>query len=261
MKYERSNKVRSPQRYMARVLILLVMLVGPMRVAVAGENNSIFQQAYTAKQAMTGRTNPIFGKGGRGDRRNSMGYKGTVTAVEASWITVDVPRQKDYRVHDFVTIIINEVSRSRTKAKSKLERENSIEAILEDWIRLESGRLRPDAQRGGNPAVVAGIEREFKGKGETDRQDMLTARITAEIIDVLPNGNLVLEATKSVTTDEDVTRITLTGMCRSSDIGADNTIISSKLARMDISKTHSGAAYGATKRGFLHRLFDTISPF
>jgi len=229
--------------------IFLVVLVWSVGVAWAGENNSIFQQAYTARQALTGRGNFFSGKDGQRERKSSMGYQERVTAVKASWITVDVPRQKDYRVHDFVTIIVNEVSRSRTKSKSKLERENSIEAILEDWVRLENGRLRPDAQRGGNPSIVAGIEREFEGRGETDRQDMLTARITAEIIDVLPNGNLVLEATKSVTTDEDVTRITLTGMCRSSDIGADNTIISSKLARMEISKTHSGAAYGATKRG------------
>jgi len=220
---------------MVRVLIFLVVLVGPVGVAVAGENNSIFQQAYTAKQALTGRANSFSGSDGHEERKSSMmGYKNRVTAVEASWITVDVPRQKDYRVHDFVTIIVNEVSRSRTKSKSKLERENTIEAILEDWVRLDNGRLRPDAQRGGNPSIVAGIEREFEGKGETDRRDMLTVRITAEITDVLPNGNLVLEATKSITTDEDVTRVTLTGMCRSSDIGADNTIISSKLARWSV---------------------------
>jgi len=213
------------------------------------------------QQSLTGRSPHRSREKERGTPGRFASYQDGVTVLEASWITVDVPRQRDYRVHDLVTIIVNEVSKSRTKSKSKLERENSIEAVLADWIGLHDGRLRPDGQRGGDPMIGASIEKEFEGKGDTNREDMLTVRITAEIIDVLPNGNLVLEATKSVETDEDVTRVTLTGMCRGSDIGADNTIISSKLARMEISKTHEGAAHDATKRGFLHRFFDKYALF
>jgi flagellar L-ring protein precursor FlgH len=238
-----------------------VIVLAVCSVVWAGEDNSIFRQAYMEQQSLTGRSTHSSSEKGHGTPGRSASYQDGFTVLEASWITVDVPRQRDYRVHDLVTIIVNEVSKSRTKSKSKLERENSIEAILEDWLQIDNHRLRPDAQRGGDPTIRASIEKEFEGKGDTDREDMLTVRITAEIIDVMPNGNLVLEATKSVTTDEDVTRVTLTGQCRGNDIGADNTIISSKLARMEISKTHEGAAHDATKRGFLHRFFDKYALF
>ena len=249
------NKVFTNNLMYLMVLLVFVSVVG------AGENNSIFQKAHKEKQALTGRAGSDSGNDGHEGRDVALGGGAEITALQASWITVDIPRPKDYRVHDFVTIIVNEVSKSGTKAKSKLERDNTIDAVLSDWIQLDNGRLRPDAQGGGDPKVGAGIEREFEGKGENDREDFLTVRITAEIVDVLPNGNLVLEATKSVATDEDVTEVTLTGMCRSSDIGADNSIVSSKLARMDIRKTHSGAVRDATKRGWLHKILDTINPF
>ena len=53
----------------------------------------------------------------------------------------------------------------------------------------------------GKPAVKADGEREFEGEGTASRTDTLTARITGRIIDIRPNGNLVIEAVKEITTE------------------------------------------------------------
>jgi flagellar basal body L-ring protein FlgH len=65
----------------------------------------------------------------------------------------------------------------------------------------------------------------------------------------------------SVITDEEETTITLTGVCRSKDVGADNTILSTQLARLDVQKHHRGTARDATKPGLLGGLLDWLTLF
>ena len=195
------------------------------------------------------------------ERQTTAPVSSGVSVSNTSWITVHKPRPKDIQVHDLVTIVVHEVSNHSTKADTKAERAYSIDAKLSDWIRLTGGNLRPDKQSAGDPTVGLSFEREFDGKGDIKRQDSLTARIQAEVIDIFPNGNMLLEATHTVVTDDEVMTITLSGLCRSKDIGIDNSILSTQLARLDIRKHHEGMARDAGKRGLLSGLFDWLAPF
>ena len=181
--------------------------------------------------------------------------------LAASWTTIEEPSPKHFRVHDLVTIIINEISKHSTKADSSTERESSIDFALEEWFRLTGQNLRPSSLKHGTPTLKGTIKRDFEGKGDVQREDTLSARLQAVIIDVMPNGNLTLEATHSVTTDAETTKITLTGICRTKDIGHDNTIRSSQLADLKIAKNHTGMARDATKRGLFTAILDFLNPF
>ena len=184
-----------------------------------------------------------------------------ISGKSASWIAVDKPRPKDVRVHDLVTIIVNEVSKHASKEDTKSERDYSIDAALKDWLRYSSGSIRPDKQPSGDPKIGLSYSREFEGKGDNKRSDTLSARIQAEVIDVMPNGNLILEATHKIVTNEEETVITLTGTCRGKDVGVDNTIISTQLARLDVRKHHKGIVRDANKRGLLSGLIDWLAIF
>ncbi len=246
----------------SRLSFLFVFVVlSVTTVAYAGENNSIFLNAYQEQVASTNRGKLSTDIKGNNLKDATLSGKDGVKAIHASWITVDIPHPKDYRVHDLITIIVNEASKHATKADAKTERENTIDAILSDWIQFQGGGLKPALQRAGDPKISASVEREFEGKGENKRSDTLTLRITAEIVDVLPNGTLVLEASKKVVTDEDITFMTLTGICRSTDIAPDNSIVSSKVARLEIAKTHKGMSRDAVKRNGFHKFWDTFIPF
>ena len=78
---------------------------------------------------------------------------------------------------------------------------------------------------------------------------------------MLPNGNLRLEATHTIVTNEEETYITLTGICRSKDVGIDNKVLSDNLARLEIRKVHKGIARDANKRGLLSGLIDMLAIF
>lgn len=249
--------------------VLLIQLAHPA-VLRGDQNNSLLKRAHREQAIQQGRGS--LGQSGPGGpmaaqlaSRQDMGgaqHGERISSLEASWITVDIPQPKDFRVHDLVEIIVNEVSKHSTKADSKLERENSIDASLTDWLRFGNNlSIRPDRQSDGDPKIAASIEREFEGTGEQLREDAVTYRIMAEVVDVLPNGTLVLEATKTIVTDEDATTLTLTGVCRSTDIGLNNTLLSSKLAKLQVRKTSAGAARDATRRGAIHRFWDRFNPF
>jgi flagellar L-ring protein precursor FlgH len=71
----------------------------------------------------------------------------------------------------------------------------------------------------------------------------------------------MLEATKKVSIDEETTTIVLSGICRSKDVGIDNSVLSSQVSDLDIRKYHKGIARDATKRGLLSGLVDWLSIF
>lgn len=250
-------------RYMYSFWFLLLM-AGP---SPAGNGNSLFVRAEEDKQNSALRQQGVKSDADGRAQGASETASGRLSStrrtpiLKASWITVAEPSPKDYQVHDLITIVVNEVSKNSTKADTKAEREYTVDSKLQDWISLSGLNLRPDKQSHGDPKVGFSYDREFESKGDIKREDSLTARIQAQVIDVMPNGTLLLEATKKVIIDEEETTIVLSGICRSKDVGIDNSILSSQLADLNLRKSHKGVARDATKRGLLSGLVDWLGIF
>jgi flagellar L-ring protein precursor FlgH len=121
---------------------------------------------------------------------------------DISFTAVPVPEPKVIRKHDLVTIIVREESQYSSEGNAETTRESSIDAAVEDFIKLRLSNL--EVEGGGigpvAPRIAANANREFSGEGAVDRSDRLTARITAEVLDVKPNGTLVLQARKRIKT-------------------------------------------------------------
>jgi len=247
--------------------ILLLLLAG----WCAGQSNSLFLRGYkssirSADGKETGRS--YINTSGPGqsdtDKMTQQVLEREVKSMpvlKASWITVEEPSPKDFRVHDLITIVVNEVSKNSTKADNKTNREYEMSSQISDWFDFANGGVRASEKKNGEPKLGMKFKSEFEGEGDISREDMLMARIQAEIIDVLPNGNIVLEATHTVSTDEEETKITLTGTCRTKDVGIDNTIISSKLSNLELQKRHKGMARDVNKPGMVTRVLNFLNPF
>ena len=103
--------------------------------------------------------------------------------------------------------------------------------------------------------------RKHEGEGEIKHQEKFEARITAEVIEVLPNGTLMIEARKRVSIGEERSELILTGRIRPQDIRAGNTVDSDRVADSHIQYRPKGAIGDTNKRGWIHRLFDFINIF
>ncbi|QOJ14720.1 MAG: flagellar basal body L-ring protein FlgH [Planctomycetia bacterium] len=179
-----------------------------------------------------------------------------------STFAVELPQPETIQVHDFVTIIIREDKTATSDAKTTSDKKWDVQSELAKWVRLNpENRLIPQSFSDGTPAVDFNFQDKWEGTGKVNRKDSLVTRITAEVIDVKPNGNLVLEARKSIRMDEEEQVALLTGMCRSRDVSPQNTVLSTQLADVRIDIAHSGAARDAANRGWLKRAVDFLRPF
>ncbi len=188
---------------------------------------------------------------------------GQAQLANVSYFSVPEPEPRVIKKHDQVTIIIREESEFSSEGNTETKKEANIDARVTEFIKLD---LKDFAIRGGGigatpPAIVGDASREFTGEGTVDRADSFTARVTARVIDVKPNGTLVLEGRKQITTDDEYQRFLVTGTARAEDVSADNTVLSTQLADFNLRKTHKGNVRNATKKGLIPKLLDVINPF
>lgn len=188
---------------------------------------------------------------------------GQATLKDVSFTYVPDPEPHVLKKHDLVTVIIREESAFKTKGSTDLKRQADLDAKLDEFIKLKLSNfaIQGGAQGSAAPEIKGSASRNFKGEGSVDRSDSLTARIEAEVLDVKPNGTLVLQATKRIKTDDEEQQFILTGICRASDVSADNSILSSSLHDFTLEKKHKGAVRDTTERGFVQKLLDVINPF
>ncbi len=148
---------------------------------------------------------------------------------------------------DLVTVLISENSSSSYTANTTLTKVDSNSVT--NGIPLLKG-LFSGASTGANSSNV--------GTGVTNNTGQLTATMTCIVKKVLPNGNLVIEGTRQITTNKDVQAFTLTGLIRRDDIQSGNTITSAQIHDFNIKVTGKGQMADRQRRGFLTRALDWL---
>ncbi len=181
---------------------------------------------------------------------------------QASYLAVTIPEPRTFSTHDLVTIIVRESSSSKLESELETEKALTAEGEVTSFPMLDIDEVTDSGlNQGPNPSVGLEISKEFEGEGDYQRKDETIFRITARVVDVKPNGTLVLEARKSIATDKETETITLTGYCRTEDIGADNTVLSTQMYDLRINKQHTGALRKASEKGILTKAFDLFLNF
>lgn len=184
----------------------------------------------------------------------------SIEAVSLIAIPRTAPRK--FRPHDLVTIIVKQKKSYESEAKMDTKRKWNINGKLSEWFRFyEDHKLGTDQLPRGEPGFKFKFNNKYENDGENEREDKFETRIQAKVVDVKPNGNLVLEAHQQETHDEEIIDLTLTGICRSEDVTPANTVLSTQVAEMVLVEKNSGALRDATQRGWIPRLLDWAKPF
>ena len=181
---------------------------------------------------------------------------------DMSFFAVPAPEPKVLKKHDLVTIIVREETDFSADGTTDLKKDYDLDFRIQQFIRasLENFSLEPTNGSTGSQILLGG-KSKFKGEATVDRVDALTTRITAEVVDVKPNGTVVLQAKAHTKFDEEEMTMILSGTCRAEDVTGDNTILSSQLHDKNLIKEHKGAVRDTTRRGWIPRFFDWIRLF
>jgi len=184
----------------------------------------------------------------------------TLTAI--SFFSVPETKPRMIKKHDLVTIIVDENSQYSSNGTTALQKEADFDAKVTAMVRLSLSRLDlSENSVNTNPEIGTTGTRDFNGTGAVNRTDTLTTRLTAEVLDVKPNGTLVLQARQHIKTDDEEQTMILSGTCRVEDVTPDNTVLSTQMFDKDVSNTNKGAVRDSTKRGWVPKLLDVVNPF
>ena len=101
----------------------------------------------------------------------------------------------------------------------------------------------------------------YTGGGDIKNTQTITTRAAVQVIDVLPNGNLVVEGLREISFSKERQFAALRGIVRGYDVQPDNTVLSSNVADARIEIVSEGTLTDAQKKGWLLRLNDKVNPF
>jgi flagellar L-ring protein precursor FlgH len=201
----------------------------------------------------------------RAAERRSAKRTAELRGEDSRWGKRNPISDREIRVHDLVTIVIKESSNTSSTLETEYSKDTELTLEIPKAFSVKSDKgsttYEPLTASSKRPELDISHGRKTEGKGDLQHKEKFEARVTAEVIEIMPNGDLVLEARKRVTMGEDQSELILTGRIRPGDVRSDNTVESDRVADSHIVYRPKGAAADANKRGWLHRLFDFVNIF
>lgn len=155
-------------------------------------------------------------------------------------LTTMVSDYKAARVNDTVTIVVVQQTVAQATGDSSAQRTlSSSSAITALPGRLKTGGI--------NPLFGANSAQSLKGAGSASSTSKLQTSLAAQVIAVLPNGNLVVEAQRSISMNNQRETAIVRGVIRPGDIAQDNSVLSTALANLEIELKGKGLISDATR--------------
>jgi flagellar L-ring protein precursor FlgH len=160
------------------------------------------------------------------------------------------------QVDDVLTIVVAEQASAVVTGATKTQRtsstNNSISALA--GVTKATGPWANLMGMSGNT--------QLNGQGTTSRTTTLSTTLTARVIHVLPNGGLLVEASKDMQINSEYQTITVRGVVRPADIDPTNSVQSNRLADLEVRVNGKGVVGDAIRRPFfLYRLLLGLLPF
>lgn len=159
---------------------------------------------------------------------------------------------------DLVTVLITEKQNIKSEEQSQLKRGTTLDYSLNTF------NIKPNAFN-PLPDINATSQDDFNGKANYEKKGNFTARITAMVMDVLPNGNMVILGRREIRIDRETKVIEFSGVVRRYDVSSENTIQSELVADAKVSYVGTGDLTTTTNRnglgGWLHRAIVWLWPF
>lgn len=166
------------------------------------------------------------------------------------------------RVGDVITINIVEKAAANKQASTSVGRGSSVDDKISALFGLPlTTPVLPLAGRSLNADLSASSSNKFEGKGSSAQSNSFIGTITATVVQVQANGNLVVSGEKRVRINQGEEYIRLAGVVRPESIAADNSVLSTQVANARIEYRGSGSIDEAQRMGWLQRFFMNVWPF
>ena len=185
-----------------------------------------------------------------------------LTLSNYSWTYQPVEEPQQFQLNDLITVLVDE--KAQVISEGAVDRRQKTDGSweLKDWVVFDTDSLgiRPDPQTSGSPKVSHKMDGKYRAEGELETRESMKFRMACRVVDVRPNGNLVIEGRRVIKNNEESWEMSLGGVIRPEDVLPNNTVLSETVAELRIDKREAGTVRDGYRRGWLFRLLDKFQP-
>jgi flagellar L-ring protein precursor FlgH len=157
---------------------------------------------------------------------------------------------------DIITILVNESASAVSTGTTKTSRASAANSSI-----TQLAKALPSTSKLAN-LLGSNTNTSLDGEGTTSRQTTLATTLTARVIDVLPNGYLVVEGTKTIGVNSENQVVTVRGVVRPADLSNANVVQSASVGELEVKINGKGVVNDAARRpNVLYRILLGLLPF
>lgn len=166
--------------------------------------------------------------------------------------------QRARLVGDMVTVMIVERVTATQKSSSNVDRSNELNAGLTNLPIFKAANA---ANLIGRSKLGVGSDNKFSGAGETANSNTFTGSITTTVVEVLPNGHLVVTGEKQIGVNHNVDVLRFSGTVDPRNLQPGSLVSSTQVANVRVESRGRGQQAEAQSIGWLSRFFLNVMPF
>jgi len=184
-----------------------------------------------------------------------------LTLDRASWTYQKVNEPHPIGLYDQVTVLVDSKATNVNYGMMDRKKDAYGSLSLSNWILLKGLSVVPDPQTAGEPKVRGDVNNKMRSQADLETHETMQFKIACKVVDIRPNGILVIEGINHLQNNDEISDYSLTGEIRAEDIKPDNTVMSANIANLRIHKLDQGHTYDGYRRGWLLKLMDKYQPF
>jgi flagellar L-ring protein precursor FlgH len=165
------------------------------------------------------------------------------------------------KVGDIITVNVSVSITANTSANTSASQTNKSQSGLTNFLNLADNLTHQGLTLGAGGLVDTESDRAFSGSGSTDRKDSLNTTIAATVVQVLPNGHMVIKGKREVAINYEMQELRIAGIVRPEDVSANNVISSNQIAQARVSYGGKGTVNEVQQKKWGARFLDRWMPF
>lgn len=181
---------------------------------------------------------------------NVMQSSDSIYQTSSTWFLLEDIKPR--HVGDMLTVTLREKTDAKKSANTETKKANDLA--------IASATILGAPITASNREILAtklASTYDFKGEADSDQSNSLSGSVTVTVVEVLSNGNLVVQGEKWININQGDEYIRLRGIVRVSDINPDNTISSERIADAQIEYSGQGTLANANEPGWLTKFFNS----
>ncbi len=165
------------------------------------------------------------------------------------------------KLNDIVRVVVVESAQTNSEGNISRRKQYQLNAQLQEWVKFHNGDLVTNPAFDGDPTINGTLQGQGRAQSNLQTKEGIQFKIAARVVDIRPNGHLVIEAHSIVKNNDEVWEQGLSGVVSPDKVNPKGEVISDDVAELMINKTEKGQVRDGYRRGWFYYLLDRYGMF